>query len=137
MIQAIIERLFGGNDTDEANGLAALQALLAERQNNLSLTAEYIRPTVNMQGEPTAVFPCTLYHDGEEYGAHAKEFTIPDKGLTDEDAPLTRFLNAHGIESIEDIGAIEGVTESATLNDNGEVEVGIGHYGDEGEEVAE
>jgi len=124
MIASIIARLFGGNDGGNDDGLAALQALLAERQTNLALTAQYVSPTVNTQGEPTAVFPCTLYHDGEEYGAHAKEFAIPDNGLDDEDAPLTQFLARHGIENIENIGAITGVEDSATLKDNGEVEVG-------------
>jgi len=68
MIASIIARLFGGNDSGNDDGLAALQALLAERQTNLALTAQYVSPTVNTQGEPTAVFPCTLYHDGAEAG---------------------------------------------------------------------
>lgn len=116
-----------GLTTDEAqpDGLAALQNFLAERQARLSLEARYGRPTVNTQGEVTAVFPITLYHDGEEYGAHAKEFPLPDNGLEDEDAALTRFLDAHGIESVENLGDIEGQTEGATLKENGEVEVGV------------
>lgn len=123
MIASIITRLFGGND-DAQDGLEALQTLLAEREATLTLTARYVRPTVNTQGEPTAVFPITLYQDGEEYGAHAKEFTIPDDGLDEEDAPLTQFLARHGIESIENLGDIQGVEDSATLKENGEIEVG-------------
>jgi hypothetical protein len=125
MIASILTRLFGGND-DETDGLAALQSALAERQTTLDLSAEYERPTINRQGEPTAMFPCTLYEGGEPYGAHAKEFAIPDNGLDDEDAPLTRFLNRYGIESIEDLGSIQGTETTATLKDNGEVEVGAG-----------
>lgn len=123
-MSGLLDRLFGGSDDGNDDGLAALQRLLEDRQTNLSLTAVYGRPTVSMQGEQTAVFPCTLYHDGEEYGAHVKEFTIPDGGLDDEDAPLTQFLERHGITTIQDIGAIEGAEERATLNDKGDIEVG-------------
>lgn len=118
-----LKALFGLTDSTDPDGLAVLQDLLAERQSRLSLEAEYGRPTVNMQGEPTAVFPISLYHDGDAYGAHSKEFPIPDNGLEDEGAPLTQFLHAHGISSIENLDQIQGETTSATLKDNGEVEV--------------
>jgi len=122
-----IKGLLGLNDEQQADGLESLKRFLEERQNTLSLTAEYGRPSVNTQGEITAVFPMTLYYDGERYGGHGKEFPLPDSGLSDEDAALTKFLNAHGIESVENLAAIEGETANAVLKDNGEVEVEVGN----------
>lgn len=123
MFQNLLDRLFGGNNAD--NGLEALQSLLSEREATLSLTARYGRPTVNTTGEPTAVFPITLYNEGEEYGAHSKEFAIPDDGLEDTDSPLAKFLDKHDIHTVEELGNIEGVEDTAALNDNGDVEVGV------------
>lgn len=115
--------LLGGSD-DEQDGLEALQALLADRETTLRLTAQYGRPTVDGQGETTAIFPTTLYHDGEEYGKHYKEFALPDNGLQDSDEPLTRFLNSHGISSIEELGDIQGMTDEARLTEGGDIVVG-------------
>jgi hypothetical protein len=110
-------------DEDETDGLEALQNYLAKQEERLSLTAVFARPTIDTQGEPTAVFPVTLLHDGEEYAPHTKEFPIPDDGLDDESAALTQFLAEYGIESTENLGEMQGETASATLKDNGEVEV--------------
>lgn len=120
-----LKALFGFGSTEEPTtcGLADLQALLHEREATLKLTAEYGTPTVSKQGEPTAVFPITLYHEGSEYGAHAKEFLIPDAGLSDEDAPLTKFLNAHGVTSIGELRSIEGMTDNAELDEAGDINV--------------
>lgn len=111
------------NDEDETGGLEALQNYLSKQEERLSLTAVFARPTIDTQGEPTAVFPAALFHDGEEYARHAKEFPIPDDGLSDESAALTQFLSEYGIESVENLGDIQGQSAGATLKENGEVEV--------------
>lgn len=123
---SVLQRFFGSND--QPDGLTVLENLLAERQATLALEAEYGRPTVNMQGEPTAVFPISLFHEGEEYGAHAKEFAVPDNGLDDEDAPLTRFLAVATDQdpsevTMEDLTAVEGMTAGAALCENGDITV--------------
>jgi len=122
---------FLGNETDEAQpGLDTLHELLAEREAELTLTAEYGRPYPNTQDEPTVVFPYTLYTgDGEEYGAGAKEFVIPDDGLTDADAPLTKFIGKrHGIGpdevDFDALANVEGTSASAELTEDGDVLVG-------------
>lgn len=121
---AYLKRLFGaGSDAEDENGLEKLQAYLERQAATLNLVARYEEPTLDTRGEPTAVFPMTLYHDGEVYAKHSKEFPIPDDGLDDESAPLTAFLRAHNIQSVADIGAIEGAEANARLLDNGEVEV--------------
>lgn len=123
-----IKGLLGLNDSDEVEegGLDILAELLAEREATLALDAEYGQPTTNTLGEPTAVFPATLFHDGEEYGAHVKEFTLPDNGLDDTEAPLTQFVaDAHGISPEEadfsDLAAIEGMSADARLTEEGDL----------------
>jgi hypothetical protein len=123
---AKLKALLGLTDSTEQDGLEVLQGFLEERQARLSLEAVYGRPTVNTQGEVTAIFPITLYHEDERYAEHAKEFPLPDDGLEDDSAPLTKFLNEHGITSVESLGDIQGQTDNAVLKDNGEIEVGSG-----------
>lgn len=124
-----IKSLFGST-TDEADGLTALRELLAEREAELNLTATYGRPYTNMTDEPTVVFPYTLVtEDGEDYGAGAKEFLLPDDGLKDTEAPLTKFIcKRHGIGpdevDFEALASVEGTTADASLNEAGDVEVG-------------
>lgn len=121
---------FIGNDDDvEADGLTALRELLAEREAELSLEATYGRPYPNMTEEPTVVFPYTLTTaDGEDYGAGAKEFVLPDNGLGDNDAPLTKFVGtclSIGPDDVdfEALASVEGVSASATLTESGDVVV--------------
>lgn len=123
-------RQFFASSTDQPDGLDVLASLLAEREATLALDAEYVKPTVNMTGEPTAVFPITLRHESENYGGHAKEFAVPDNGLDDVNAPLTQFLaDAHdkATSNVEfaDIATVEGMTADARLNDDGEVTVDV------------
>lgn len=113
-----------GLTTDDVDGLAALQDALASREAELSLTAEYGRPTISNVGEPTAVFPVSLYHEGEEYGAASKEFALPDNGLAD-DSNLAAFLAERGIEDVSDLADIEGQTDDATIGANGDLVVGV------------
>lgn len=121
--------LLGLNDTEEPNGLDQLRDLLAEREAELTLSAEYGRPHPNMSEEPTVVFPYTLYTgNGEEYGAGAKEFIIPDNGLTDTESPLVKFVGKrHGISpedvNFEALASVEGTSADAELKENGDVEV--------------
>lgn len=129
---SIIGRLFGrGNSDDEVvDGLDALQDLLESRQATLDLTAEYRRPTVSTAGETTAVFPVTIRHKGDIYASYAKEFVVPNNGLTDTDSPLVRFVaEAHGIDpsdvTFSEVAAIEGLTASADINEGGDIEVGV------------
>lgn len=120
---------FLGNDDVEADGLKQLRDLLAEREAELTLTAEYGRPYPNMTNEPTVVFPYTLVtDDGEDYGAGAKEFVLPDNGLDDADAPLTKFVGKrHGIGpdevDFEALANVEGTSANAELTESGDVEV--------------
>lgn len=120
---------FLGNDEVEADGLEQLRDLLAEREAELTLTAEYGRPYPNMTDEPTVVFPYTLVTgDGEDYGAGAKEFVLPDNGLSDADAPLTKFVGKrHGIGpdevDFDALASVEGTTADAELTERGDVEV--------------
>jgi len=123
-----LKDLFGRSD-DATDGLELIRELLAEREAELTLEAEYGRPHPNMTDEPTIVFPFTTFtKDGKEYGAGAKEFRLPDNGLED-DAPLTEFIaKRHGV-SVEEVGfeelaAVEGTTAPAELTENGDVEVG-------------
>lgn len=123
-----IKGLLGLNDSEEVDGLGVLADLLAEREATLALDAEYGRPTTNTLSEPTAVFPVTLRHEGEDYGGHAKEFVVPDNGLDDTDAALTQFLaDARGKDpedvTFADLAAVEGMTADARLTDNGDIEV--------------
>lgn len=128
-VTGFIKGLFGLNDSEDTeDGLEILADLLAEREATLALDAEYGKPTTNTTGEPTAVFPVTLRHDGEDYGSHTKEFPLPDDGLDDVDAALTQFVaDAHGIapEDVEfaDLAAVEGLTADARLEENGDITV--------------
>lgn len=85
-----------------------------------------------MTDEPTVVFPYTLVtENGEEYGAGAKEFILPDNGLNDTEAALTKFIGKrHGIGpdevDFEALASVEGTTADASLNEAGDVEVGAG-----------
>lgn len=115
-------------DTDE---IEQLRELLAEREAELNLGAEYGRPHPNMEGEPTVVFPYSIYNDGNEYGAGAKEFLLPDDGLGDTEAPLVKFVGKrHGIGpdevDFEALANVEGTTADAFLNDDGDVVVSEG-----------
>lgn len=118
-----------GLGTDEQDPLEQLRDLLAEREAELSLTATYGRPEPNLTDEPTVVFPYTLHTgDGEEYGTGAKEFVLPDDGLDDADAPLTKFVGKrHGIGpadvDFDALASVEGTSASATLNESGDVQV--------------
>lgn len=124
-----IRSLFGLTDDDEADGLALLRDILSERQAELLLTATYSRPYPNMQEQPTAVFPYTLTdQNGEDYGAGAKEFVIPDDGLDDTESPLVRFIsNRTDIDAAEvdfnALASVEGTSADAELNESGDVEV--------------
>lgn len=128
-MSGIIDRLLGGNDSDETNDLTALRDLLAEREAELSLRAIYGQPYPNLQGKPTAVFPYTLYDEnGEEYGTGAKEFVIPDNGLKTTDSPLVKFVGKHhgiGPDEVDfdALANVEGTEVDATLKENGDVEV--------------
>lgn len=118
----------GGNEQSSESGLDVLESILAERQAGLDLEAVYEQPSVNTVGETTAVFPVSLYHEGDEYGATSKEFTVPDDGLDDTDAPLTEFVaDANNLDGEEvtftDLRAIEGMTAEAELTEDGEVTV--------------
>jgi hypothetical protein len=110
------------------NGTEQLRQLLLEREAALDLSVQYGEPTSDMQDQPTAVFPYTVYDGDEVYGVGKKEFIIPDDGLGDPDAPLTKFVGKrHGIApedvDFEALLDVEGTTASASLNDEGDVEV--------------
>jgi len=122
-----LSRLFGGNDNSGAD-IEVLRDLLMEREATLDLTAVYGEPSANTQGEPTAAFPYTTYSDRSKYSKGAKEFVIPDDGLSDTDGPLVQFIaKRHGIAPEDvDFGALAGVEDteaSADLNDDGDVVV--------------
>lgn len=124
-----IKSLFGvSNEEETYSGLTVLEDLLAEREATLRLEAEYERPTVNTTGEPTAVFPITLFHEGDEYGATVKEFPLPDNGLDELEADLTQFVGeANGLLPEEvmfsDLSSIEGMSAEARLTEEGEIVV--------------
>lgn len=129
-----IKAILGLTSSDDASaGLDELRDLLAEREATLNLTAVYGEPYPNMQDEPTVVFPYTLKTgDGDDYGAGAKEFALPDNGLADPDAPLTKFIGKrHGISpddvDFEALASIEGTSAPARLTDEGDVVVGSSH----------
>lgn len=110
------------------NGTEQLRQLLLEREAALDLSVQYGEPTSDMQDQPTAVFPYTIYDGEEVYGVGRKEFIIPDDGLSDPDAALTKFVGKrHGIApdevDFEALLNVEGTTASASLNDEGDVEV--------------
>lgn len=122
-----------GLGTERAQpGVEELRDMLAEREAELTLTAEYGRPHPNTTDEPTVVFPYTLYTGaGEQYGGGAKEFVIPDDGLADPDAPLTKFIGKrHGISpddvDFEALLAVEGTDADAELNEEGDVVITTG-----------
>ena len=127
------------DNDDDANETSVLMAELAARERSLNLTAEYEAPTMSEVGETTAVFPYTLYHDGETYGRDTREFVIPDNGLADTDSPLVQFVaKKHGIAP-EDVtptavAEIEGYTADAELDADGRV-VEVAAEGGEEEEA--
>lgn len=121
-ITDFITRLLGRGE-ETADGFEQLQQYLEAQQAVAQFEVEYGRPTISTLGEPTAQFPYTIYDDGVSYGAGAKEFPIPDNGMQDTGAPLTRFLHAHSISTVGDLGAIEGQRDSAELTDGGDLEV--------------
>lgn len=114
------------DDTDE---LELIRELLAEREAELVLEAEYGKPSPNMTDEPTIVFPYTLFtQDGTRYGTGSKEFRLPDDGL-DGDSPLCTFVaKRHGIETdavgFEELVGVAGTTTSAELSESGNVVLG-------------
>lgn len=124
-----IKAILGLTD-DEVDGLEQLRSLLQEREASLTLEAQYGRPYPNMTDEPTVVFPYTLFTaEGKEYAAGCKEFVLPDNGLEDADAALTKFIGKrHGIGpdevDFDALAGVEGTTAEATLNESGDVEVG-------------
>ena len=113
--------------TDGPDELEQLYNLLQSRQQTLGLEAQYERPYPNMTNEPTVDFPYTLYTaEGAEYGAGVKEFVLPDNGLDDIDSNLVEFVaTQHGIApeevTFDDLAAVEGQYDTATLNDEGDV----------------
>jgi hypothetical protein len=114
---------FLGNSTETTDGLAELQAILADKQTTLDLSATFGRPTIDKQGTTTAVFPYTVTHEGAPYTNGAKEFVIPDEGLNGESS-LSAFLTNYAIGTVADIGSIEGAeAESVTLTDSGDIRV--------------
>lgn len=124
-----IKGLLGLNGSDAAeDGLDVLADLLAQREVTLALDAEYAKPTTSTVGEPTAVFPVSLTHEGEDYGAHAKEFPLPDDGLDDAEAALTLFVaDATGTApedvTFADLSSVEGLTADARLTEGGDIAV--------------
>jgi len=124
-----IKAILGLTGDVEADGLEQLRELLAEREAELNLSATYGRPYPNMTDEPTVVFPYTLQTgDGEDYGAGAKEFVLPDNGLDAADSPLVAFIGKRlgiGPDDVdfEALASVEGTTANATLNEAGDVEV--------------
>lgn len=117
VLQTIKSLLGLQDDSDELTGLEALQTYLAEKEETLgSLTAVFTEPTVDTQGEVTAVFPYTVFHEGELYGYGTKEFLIPDSGLQG-DSALSDFLANHGIFAVDELGQIEGIEVDASLNE--------------------
>lgn len=105
------DKLFSSNETTSEEDLATLQNLLAEREAELHLSAVFGSPKPNLDGEPTAVFPYEIQQDGETYANGRKEFVIPDDGLNDPEADLTKFIaRQHGIGPSEvDFGALADV----------------------------
>lgn len=128
-VKARIYDLFGRSD-DPTDGIELIKELLAEREAELTLEAEYGKPYPNMTGRPTVVFPYTLYTtDGDEYGTGSKEFALPDDGLKDSTSPLVSFIKrVHEIQtgevSVEYLAAVEGTTESAYLDADGDIKLG-------------
>lgn len=108
---------------DDLSGVEGLRVLLEQQMGGISLEAEYGEPTFDTVGEPTAVFPYTVYQDGSTYRTGAKEFVVPDNGLNDSDSDLVAFLEAHGVFGLEDLEAIEGQRDSAQLTEGGDIEV--------------
>lgn len=126
----LVDKLRAILGLDSGGDLEELRRLLEERQVTLQLGAIYEEPRMDQQGEPTAVFPITLTHGGEEYDAHKKEFVLPDDGLNDTDSALVQFVAAEvGVPSEDvtfaDLAMIEGHETSATLKENGEIEVAV------------
>lgn len=124
---SVLSRLLGNRGGESESGLAVLQQYLRQQEQVLSLEVEYQQPDISGADdgslEPVATFPMELYDDGAFRGTDALLFPIPDGGLQDGDAPLTRFLNAHGISTVDDLAAIEGQVDSAEVTDRGTVEV--------------
>jgi hypothetical protein len=118
------------DDTDE---LELIRELLAEREAELVLEAEYGRPYPNMTEEPTVVFPYTLFtSDGDVYGAGSKEFRIPDDGLSNGTSNLAQFIaERQDIEADEvsftDLASVDGTTANAELAETGDVLIGGGN----------
>lgn len=131
-----------GDSNDEVNETSLLVNELAARERSLSLTAEYDAPTMSEVGETTAVFPYTLYNDGQQYGRDTREFLIPDDGLAAEDSPLVQFVaDKTGVPAEEvqpvDVAAVEGCTTECELNEHGRVvEANCGCDGDDAGEEA-
>lgn len=129
-MSGLLDRLTGGT-TEAPDELDVLKNLLEAREATLELSAEFERPFPNTKDEPTVVFPYTLVtSDGEEYGAGAKEFLIPDNGLNDTDSPLVKFVGQRlnvGPDDVdfEALAAVEGTTAPADLTDEGDIEVSI------------
>lgn len=118
---------FVGDTDDDQPTTELLEDLFRERENTLDLSVQFDLPEPNTIDEPTAVFPYTIYDDGEVYGTGSKEFPIPDNGFADNDANVTRFIAAVTDTAPEDVGvealyAVEGVTLDAELTDSGNVE---------------
>jgi hypothetical protein len=122
-----VRRLFGQPASDD-DGTETLRRLIQEREATLNLTAAYGQPYANTTDEPTAVFPYTVFADGDVYSTGRKEFPIPNDGLT-EDSALTAFVaNVTGADEVtfETLLAVEGETAEATLTEGGDIIVGRG-----------
>jgi hypothetical protein len=119
--------LFGAEQTDP---IEELRRLFDERESTLHLEATYGLPRPDMQGEPTVVFPYTVFDgDGEPYGSGSKEFIIPDDGMAERGSALVDFLaKRHDITrenvTFDHLIAIEGTTAEASLNTEGDIVVG-------------
>lgn len=117
-----------GEDQPET---ATLAELFREREATLNLTAEFSDPIGNMNDQPTAVFPYTLFDsEGAEYGTGAKEFVIPDNGFNDDDAAVTQFVAGVTDTAPVDVGvgalqAVAGTTADAEFDEQGDVIVNV------------
>jgi len=127
----LLTRILGNeeNDVEPPNTVDELIAALEQRNSTLNLHATFGEPQFNSSGEETAVFPCTLLDQNNEfYGMDEKEFFIPDDGLYDADSALTQFVAACADSdptevTTADLREVEGTTFGVELNENGDMEL--------------
>lgn len=116
-LSTILSILFGSSDN---GGAEALKAELRETRKTLNLSGIFEEPYVDRTGVKTAVFPVTVYDDGVPYDDTKVEIELETR---DGRRKVEALLSAHGVDGIENLEEIDGLTANVGLDMKGNLEV--------------